>query len=127
MSGSPFQPMAAHLQASTPRRPSMNPGSSSATPPPPATPSSNADRTDPNGQHQQPRRRKNHRGGAKKKRNRRKSFAVLPEESHDEAPDPAPEREDFYRQRTNLSNTSIESEALLDHRVSIQTGDMLTL
>ncbi|KAJ0168810.1 putative metal ion transporter C17A12.14 [Colletotrichum tanaceti] len=116
MSGSPFQPMAAHLQASTPQRPSMNLGSSSATPPPPATPSSNANRTDPNGQHQQPRRRKNHRGGAKKKRNRRKSFAVLPEESHDEAPDPAPEREDFYRQRTNLSNTSIESEALLDHR-----------
>ncbi|KZL71863.1 CorA-like Mg2+ transporter [Colletotrichum tofieldiae] len=118
MSDNPFQPLAAHLQTSTPRRPSMNPGSSSTAPPPPlpVTPSNKANGDDPNGQHQQPRRRKNHRGGAKKKRNRRKSFAVLPEESHDEAAAPAPDREGFYRQRTNLSNTSIESEALLDHR-----------
>lgn len=79
------------------------------------TPSANANGNDPNGHHQ-PRRRKNHRGGAnKKKRNRRKSFAVLPEESHDEAPAPTPDREGFYL-RSNLSNTSIESEELLDHR-----------
>ncbi|GJC80244.1 putative metal ion transporter C17A12.14 [Colletotrichum liriopes] len=123
MSDNPFQPLAAHLQTSTPRRPSMNPGSSSTAPPPlPVTPSNKANGDDPNGQHQQPRRRKNHRGGAKKKRNRRKSFAVLPEESHDEAAAPAPEREGFYRQRTNLSNTSIESEALLDHRPSIMNA-----
>ncbi|GKT83645.1 corA-like Mg2+ transporter [Colletotrichum tofieldiae] len=124
MSDNPFQPLAAHLQTSTPRRPSMNPGSSSTAPPPPlpVTPSNKANGDDPNGQHQQPRRRKNHRGGAKKKRNRRKSFAVLPEESHDEAAAPAPDREGFYRQRTNLSNTSIESEALLDHRPSIMNA-----
>ncbi|KXH50823.1 CorA-like Mg2+ transporter [Colletotrichum simmondsii] len=116
MSGNPFQPLAAHLQTPTSRRQSNTPGSSSTAPPPPATPSSHANGNDQNGQQQQPRRRKNHRGGAKKKRNRRKSFAVLAEESHDEAPPTAPERDDFYRQRTNLSNTSIDSQELLDHR-----------
>ncbi|KAE9578856.1 putative metal ion transporter [Colletotrichum fructicola] len=116
MSGNPFQPLAAHLQTPTPRRQSNALGSSStAPPPPPVTPSGNANGNDQNGQHQ-PRRRKNHRGGAKKKRNRRKSFAVLPEESHDEAPAPSNDRDEFYLHRSNLSNTSIESEALLDHR-----------
>ncbi|KXH65871.1 CorA-like Mg2+ transporter [Colletotrichum salicis] len=116
MSGNPFQPLAAHLQTPTSRRQSNTPGSSSTAPPPPATPSSHANGNDQNGQQPQPRRRKNHRGGAKKKRNRRKSFAVLAEESHDEAQATAPERDDFYRQRTNLSNTSIDSQELLDHR-----------
>ncbi|TDZ58314.1 putative metal ion transporter [Colletotrichum trifolii] len=118
MSANPYQSLPPHLQnPSTPRRQSNAPASSSSTaPPPPVTPASaNANGNDPNGQHQ-PRRRKNHRGGAKKKRNRRKSFAVLAEESHDEAPEPTTEREGFYRSRSNLSNTSIESEALLDHR-----------
>ncbi|TDZ12744.1 putative metal ion transporter [Colletotrichum spinosum] len=118
MSANPYQSLPPHLQnPSTPRRQPNAPASSSSTaPPPPVTPASaNANGNDPNGQHQ-PRRRKNHRGGAKKKRNRRKSFAVLAEESHDEAPEPTTEREGFYRSRSNLSNTSIESEALLDHR-----------
>ncbi|KAK1970661.1 cora-like Mg2+ transporter [Colletotrichum sublineola] len=115
MPDNPFQPLAAHLRTAGPQRTPMNPGSTSAAPPPP-TPSNNANANDANGQHQQPRRRKNHRGGSKKKRSRRKSFAVLPEESHDEAAASAADRDDFYRQRNNLSNTSIESEALLDHR-----------
>ncbi|KAK0656696.1 hypothetical protein B0T16DRAFT_319983 [Cercophora newfieldiana] len=66
-----------------------------------------------------PRRRKNHRGG-KKKKSRRKSFATatdditqdgLASEGLEEA------SEGFYsRPSRNLSNTSIDSEALLDHR-----------
>ncbi|KAF9879751.1 CorA-like Mg2+ transporter [Colletotrichum karsti] len=116
MSGNQFQPLAAHLhqqqQTPTPRRQSNALGSSS-TAPPPVTPG-NANGNDQNGQHK-PRRRKNHRGG-QKKRNRRKSFAVLPEESHDEAQEHSTDRDDFYLHRSNLSNTSIESEALLDHR-----------
>ncbi|KAF6841486.1 CorA-like Mg2+ transporter [Colletotrichum plurivorum] len=117
MSGNPFQPLTAQPSTPPPRRQSNAPASSSRAPPPSTTvtPSANANGNDPNGHQSQPRRRKNHRGGAKKKRNRRKSFAVLPEESHDEAPAPAPDREEFYL-RSNLSNTSIESEELLDHR-----------
>ncbi|KAK3362242.1 hypothetical protein B0T25DRAFT_442854 [Lasiosphaeria hispida] len=67
-----------------------------------------------------PRRRKNHRGGKKKKTARRKSFAAPPD---DLAPDGLnsegleQSRESFYsRPSHNLSNTSIDSEALLDHR-----------
>lgn len=66
-----------------------------------------------------PRRRKNHRGG-KKKKARRKSFAVQPD---DITQDPlnseglADESQNFYsRPGRNLSNTSLDSEALLDHR-----------
>lgn len=60
------------------------------------------------------RKRKGHRAG-KKKRSRRKSFALLHEDSHDEVDrDPG---EGFYKQpAANLSGTSIDSEALLDHR-----------
>lgn len=62
----------------------------------------------------QPRKRKGHRGG-KKKRSRRKSFAALAEDSHDEmhqSPSDA-----FYKMpQGNLSDVSIDSEALLDHR-----------
>ena len=62
----------------------------------------------------QPRKRKGHRGG-KKKRSRRKSFAVLPEDSHDEMHEES--GEGFYKMPTgNLSGTSLESEMLLDHR-----------
>lgn len=65
------------------------------------------------------RRRKNHRAG-KKKKSRRKSFAAPSEEvvqgslttgALDET------RQDFYaRPNRNNSNTSIDSEVLLDHR-----------
>lgn len=63
------------------------------------------------------RKRKGHRGG-KKKRSRRKSFALLHEDSHDELDTDDPEG--FYQQPTgNLSGTSIDSEALLDHRYDL--------
>ncbi|OLN88143.1 putative metal ion transporter C17A12.14 [Colletotrichum chlorophyti] len=123
MSDNSFQPLAAQLQTPPAKRQFNAAGSSSTAAPPPLTPANNANAngngngSDPNGPHSQPRRRKNHRGGAKKKRNRRKSFAVLPEESHDEeAPPPSNDRGEFYLHRANLSNTSIESQALLDHR-----------
>ncbi|KAK3328859.1 hypothetical protein B0H66DRAFT_4190 [Apodospora peruviana] len=67
-----------------------------------------------------PRRRKNHRGGKKKKTNRRKSFAAPPDEltqdgMNSEGLDVVDEG--FYsRPGRNLSNTSLDSEALLDHR-----------
>ncbi|KAK5624581.1 hypothetical protein RRF57_000297 [Xylaria bambusicola] len=61
--------------------------------------------------------RKKHRAGRKNKRPRRKSFAAPPD---DYAGDPASNdntgREEFYTRGRNLSNESIDSEALLDHR-----------
>jgi magnesium transporter len=66
-----------------------------------------------------PRRRKNHRGG-KKKKQRRKSFALPADEiaqdsANEEGLDEA--TPGFYtRPGRNLSTTSLESEALLDHR-----------
>lgn len=69
-------------------------------------------------------KKKKHRGG-KKRRSRRKSFAV-PNATDDEArpssdkkTSQSPETRgptDFYMHGRNLSNTSLESEALLDHR-----------
>jgi magnesium transporter len=65
------------------------------------------------------RRRKNHRGG-KKKKSRRKSFAATAEElAQDGLVSEGFEEssEGFYsRPSHNLSSTSIDSEALLDHR-----------
>ncbi|KAK4162146.1 putative metal ion transporter [Cladorrhinum sp. PSN259] len=65
------------------------------------------------------RRRKNHRGG-KKKKTRRKSFAVTSDEIAPSGADLegiATSREGFYsRPGLNISNTSIDSAALLDHR-----------
>lgn len=72
-----------------------------------------------------PRKKRNHRGG-KKKRARRQSFAASTEDGS-EMPEAAQSsrhgqlqnaaRSSFYRvQGHNLSNTSLESEALLDHR-----------
>ncbi|TVY51507.1 putative metal ion transporter [Lachnellula cervina] len=62
-----------------------------------------------------PKKKRNHRGG-KKKRTRRQSFAASTEDSNGTASRPA-ERDSFYRvQGRNMSGTSIESEALLDHR-----------
>ena len=65
------------------------------------------------------RRRKNHRGG-KKKKTRRKSFAIPPSDGaqdsvNSEGPD-EPEQGFYSRPGRNLSTTSMESEALLDHR-----------
>jgi magnesium transporter len=61
-----------------------------------------------------PKKRKGHRGG-KKKRSRRKSFAILHEDSHDELGESS--GNGFYKvAQASLSGTSIDSEALLDHR-----------
>ncbi|CZS94823.1 probable MNR2-Manganese resistance protein [Rhynchosporium graminicola] len=69
-----------------------------------------------------PKKKRNHRGGKKKRR--RQSFAAstedgsgMPETSHSRMNTNSAARDSFYRlQGRNLSNTSIESEALLDHR-----------
>jgi magnesium transporter len=69
-----------------------------------------------------PAKKRKHRGG-KKRRNRRQSFAAtagtLPTDDADEPrPSLAPPQasSSFYRLQGNHSNTSLESEALLDHR-----------
>ncbi|KAK8095746.1 CorA-like Mg2+ transporter [Apiospora kogelbergensis] len=68
-------------------------------------------------------KKKKHRGGRKHRRPRRKSFAApadeeggpsSPRRNGNESPPTRPN--DFYMRGRNLSNTSIESEALLDHR-----------
>lgn len=65
-------------------------------------------------QKQKPRKRKGHRGG-KKKRLRRKSFAALTEDSHDERSGAS--RSGLYQvPSASLSDASIDSEVLLDHR-----------
>jgi len=71
------------------------------------------------------RKKRNHRGG-KKKRARKQSFAASTEDGSGMLETPQPHRNgqaesaarsSFYRlDGRNLSNTSIESEALLDHR-----------
>ena len=97
--------------------------SRSSAPPPPPPPTSvpaGASSTGPKppGQKSSNRKRKGHRGG-KKKRSRRKSFAILHEDSHDEGQSSV---DGFYQQtQGNLSGTSIDSEALLDHRYVILT------
>ena len=77
------------------------------------------------------RRRRNHRGGAKKKKNRRQSFATsggdgagsvdASRSNHDLLdPQASTARPPFYRLGQsggrNLSDASLDSEALLDHR-----------
>ena len=70
---------------------------------------------------QQPPRRRRHRAG-KKKRHRRKSFAVAHDDSQDEAvPEESREgfdaRGPFYSMHgRSLSNASLDSQELLDHR-----------
>lgn len=74
-------------------------------------------------------KKRKHRGG--KKRRRRQSFAAPPSEDHTDVPSDAmgterpsladvtseeAVRSSFYRLRNKASNTSLESEALLDHR-----------
>lgn len=69
-------------------------------------------------------KRHNHRGGAKKKRARKQSFAIsteddagMPGTSHGDSAVRNAARSSFYRvQGGNLSDASIDSEALLDHR-----------
>lgn len=75
------------------------------------------------GQNQGPKKRRNHRSGKKKKQNRRQSFLPGNEEEdmmppginnrNAEGPLSATARPGLYR---NLSDASINSEALLDHR-----------
>jgi len=76
-----------------------------------------------------PKKKRNHRGG-KKKKNRRQSFAApadtpsigdgRPTLELREAPTPLASRPTFYRLGQsggrNMSETSLDSEALLDHR-----------
>lgn len=69
-----------------------------------------------------PRKKKTHRGKkGKKKRDRRMSFALPPDEmTQDEAVStavaPHTHTQTIYDQGSNLSGTSLDSEALLDHR-----------
>jgi magnesium transporter len=75
-------------------------------------------------------KKRNHRGG-KKKRARKQSFAVSTEDGSDmpgtsnaEDVSRVMARETLYRlQGRNLSNTSLESEALLDHRCANWLSD----
>ncbi|KAI1476673.1 hypothetical protein F4774DRAFT_391988 [Daldinia eschscholtzii] len=63
--------------------------------------------------------KKKHRAGRKHKKARRKSFAAPPDNMPDEVIPPSSHsgnRAGFYMRGRNLSNTSIDSEALLDHR-----------
>ncbi len=66
---------------------------------------------------QMPNKKKKNKGGRKHKRPRRKSFAALPEEELEQAPRPTSsrDRDEFYL-KGNTSDTSLDSEALLDHR-----------
>lgn len=61
------------------------------------------------------RRRKNHRGG-KKKKSRRKSFAHPDDMVHEAHNEGLEGSEGVFYKSHNLSNTSIDSETLLDHR-----------
>jgi magnesium transporter len=65
-----------------------------------------------------PRRRKTHRGTkGKRKKDRRKSFAIHSGDMNEEEPAATgPHPSSLYPQDRNLSGTSLDSEALLDHR-----------
>ncbi|KAI1106667.1 cora-domain-containing protein [Jackrogersella minutella] len=82
----------------------------------PAGPSTSSNATDSTAQAP----KKKHRAGRKhKKSSRRKSFAApLPDMPDEGLPSPTHtgKRASLYMQERNLSNTSIDSEALLDHR-----------
>ncbi|KAF4453866.1 putative MNR2-Manganese resistance protein [Fusarium austroafricanum] len=89
-------------------------GSSNAATPTPTSNQLQAPESSNNSNASKARKRKGHRGG-KKKRTRRKSFAALDDDEHDEVREATGEGF-FNLPRANLSNTSIDSEALLDHR-----------
>jgi magnesium transporter len=85
-------------------------------------------RPDPTAAQGGARKKRSHRGG-KKKRIRRQSFAA-PSDDGSGLPETSQSRVDvhiqgvarsnsFYRLQRNLSNTSIESETLLDHRYGL--------
>lgn len=63
-------------------------------------------------------KKKTHRGTkGKRKKDRRKSFAVQHDDiTQDEPATTGPNPSGFYAQDRNLSGTSLDSEALLDHR-----------
>lgn len=65
-----------------------------------------------------PKKKKTHRGTkGKRKKDRRKSFAVHNDDmNQDEPATAATHPTSFYAQDRNLSGTSLDSEALLDHR-----------
>ncbi|KAI1499191.1 hypothetical protein F5X99DRAFT_391033 [Biscogniauxia marginata] len=78
----------------------------------PSGPSASSNAPGSGSGHQTP--KKKHRAGRKHKHSRRKSFAAPSEPVTSE--DHATPRDGFYIHRRNLSNASIDSEALLDHR-----------
>lgn len=63
-------------------------------------------------------KKKTHRGTkGKRKKDRRKSFAVHNDDMNEEEPTATgPHPGSLYAQDRNLSGTSLDSEALLDHR-----------
>ena len=65
-----------------------------------------------------PKKKKTHRGTkGKRKKDRRKSFAVHSGDMNEEEPAATgPHPSSLYPQDRNLSGTSLDSEALLDHR-----------
>lgn len=77
-----------------------------------------------------PRKKKTHRGKkGKKKKDRRMSFAVAADEmARDEAASTAVDAQSqpFYDQGHNLSGTSLDSEALLDHRFVLSIWGAVT-
>lgn len=102
------------------RSPKDNAGQSSAAALPAARPSDSSQQPQAQAQRPQPqpeqppKKRKGHRAG-KKKRQRRKSFAILDDENRSELGEAS--GEGLYQiPSANLSGTSIDSEALLDHR-----------
>lgn len=110
MTSNPFQPLANVVQSPLRARPDLVAASASSP-----LPAGN-DRAPSLASSTKSKKKK---GGHKKRRGRRKSFAVLPEESHDEAVDTErlPQRPDLYLQTSgSFSNTSIDSQTLLDHR-----------
>lgn len=111
MTSNPFQPLANAVQSPLrPARPDLVAPAASSTAPP------GSDRVPSQVSSTKSKKKKS---GHKKRRGRRKSFAILPEESHDEAAEPerTPQRPELYLQTSgNFSNTSIDSQALLDHR-----------
>ncbi|KAI0020994.1 cora-domain-containing protein [Xylariomycetidae sp. FL0641] len=79
---------------------------------PPAVPSTSSNPPSSSGQGS----KKKHRAGRKHKRSRRKSFAAPSEGIPEDTSARGADQDGFYAQGRNLSNTSIDSQALLDHR-----------
>jgi magnesium transporter len=72
----------------------------------------------PGSSHAPAKKKKTHRGTkGKRKKDRRKSFAVHNDDINEEEPvATAAHSSSLYPQHHNLSGTSLDSEALLDHR-----------